>query len=233
MSTFYVVATPIGNLHDMSERALNTLRSVDVVLCEDTRVTRKLLQHFDIQVSTRSYHAHTSEREHERIVRELEAGTSYALVTDAGTPAVSDPGARLVALVADRLGDSVSIVPLPGPSAVIALLSVAGLVGSEYCFLGFLPQKKGRIARFKKLAESSVTTVFYESPHRALKTLEALAAHLAPAQRVVVGRELTKLHEEVRRGSATELLEHYQEHSEKLKGEWVFAVGMPFSDKTR
>lgn len=224
MPTLFIVATPIGNLEDITLRALRVLKEADVILCEDTRVTKKLLQKYDIKTPTLSYHAQSSEGKHEKIFALLEEGKNLALVSDAGTPAISDPGVKLVALARERFGDNIAIVSIPGASAVTAALSISGFPSSSYIFYGFLPHKKGRETLFKKIAASEETSVFYESPHRLLKTLASLTGHLSPERRVGVARELTKLHESFLIGSAQELLDFFSAHVEEVRGECVVLV---------
>lgn len=220
--TLYIVATPIGNLEDITLRALRVLKEVDLIFCEDTRLTRILLAKFGIKTPTESLNARTEKAKAERVVVLLRAGKNLALVTDAGTPGVSDPGAFLVSWVRESLPE-ISIVSVPGPSALTAALSIAGRPAAEFLFLGFLPHKKGREMLFKEIAASKRATVFYESPHRILKTLESLSKH-APERHVTICRELTKIHEEVKSASATELLEFFKTNQEKVKGEFVVII---------
>jgi 16S rRNA (cytidine1402-2'-O)-methyltransferase len=203
---FYLVSTPIGNLDDLSARAVETLRSVDVVLAEDTRKARVLLDRYGIRASVRSYHDFSEERSTPGIVREIKEGKRFALIADAGTPVVSDPGYTLVrALIAE----GVSITAVPGPSAVITALTLSGLPPDRFTFYGYVPRKAGERDRMiEEAAGSPYTSIFYESPHRLVRTLEALA-RLVPEREIVVARELTKLHEEILRGSAGELLAHF------------------------
>jgi 16S rRNA (cytidine1402-2'-O)-methyltransferase len=220
--TLYVVATPIGNLEDITMRALRILREVDYVLCEDTRVTGNLLKHYEIKTTLKRYDAHTSEKVHTDIIADLEAGKKIALVSDAGTPGVSDPGVFLVAKV--READAGRIDTIPGPSAVTAAFSIAGLSGNQFSFLGFVPQKKGRQTFFQELENYDHPVIFFESTHRIMKTLESLNSTLPPTAKVMVARELTKLFEEVVSGSAAEVLEYYTTHPDKVRGEYVVLV---------
>ncbi|HCJ45485.1 MAG: 16S rRNA (cytidine(1402)-2'-O)-methyltransferase [Candidatus Moranbacteria bacterium] len=215
--TLFIVATPIGNLSDITLRAIETLRSVDAVLCEDTRVTSKLLKHYELQKSTLSCHEHTEEKKLLQIVERLKQGENFAFVSDAGTPGLSDPGNRLVAFAV--LAD-IPVIPLPGASALGAIVSVAGIDMREFVFLGFPPHKKGRETFFKKVVSSEYPVVYYESPHRVLKNLELLES-FAPETKVVLGRELTKIFEEVVRGTVGEVKTYFIEHGEKVKGEFV------------
>lgn len=220
MGTLYVVATPIGNLSDLSSRAKETLSSVDAILCEDTRVTSKLLAAFVIQKTLVAYHQHSDTKRMKEIVGMLREGKSLALVTDAGTPAISDPGGMLVEMVVRELPDT-TIVPIPGPSAVIAALSVSGFPCDEFVFLGFPPHKKGRQTFFKRLATLGSTVVFYESTHRIEKTLAEIAASVGD-RRLVVCRELTKLHETTYRGTAADVTAQLK--STSIKGEFVIVL---------
>jgi 16S rRNA (cytidine1402-2'-O)-methyltransferase len=217
--TLSVVATPIGNLEDMTHRAVRTLREADYILCEDTRVTGKLLAHYDILTPRKRYDAHTSEHTHQEILDDLGAGQHIALVSDAGTPGVSDPGVRLVAR-ARQAGARIDAIP--GPSALTAALSIAGLAGNEFTFLGFVPQKKGRQTFFERLPTYNHPVVFFESTHRIMKSLQALVESDVPT--VSVARELTKLHEEFVTGTPTEVLQYFTEHSEHQRGEFVIIV---------
>ena len=191
MPTLYIVATPIGNLEDITLRALRVFKEVDLILCEDTRVTRKLLAHYKISTPARSYNEMPSGMPEEQVLALLQEGKNLALVSDAGTPGISDPGARLVGNVKVQM-PNVKVVPVPGPSALTAALSVSGISGDEFLFLGFLPHKKGRATVIKEILESKRPVVFFESPYRVEKTLEALKS-----KKVVIARELTKIFEEV------------------------------------
>jgi 16S rRNA (cytidine1402-2'-O)-methyltransferase len=215
-----LVATPIGNLEDITLRAIRTLRECDYVLCEDTRVTGKLLHHHEISAKMHRYDAHTSESAHKQILEDLEAGKHIALVSDAGTPGISDPGVLLIKQAREA---EVTIEAIPGPSAVTTAVSLAGVVGNKFAFLGFVPQKKGRETFFKSLASFPCPTVFFESTHRILKTLESLEKTL-PEATLYIGRELTKMHEEMLVGSATELLRTIIDTPVKQKGEFVIIV---------
>lgn len=229
MSTLYVVGTPIGNLEDITLRALRTLKEVDLILCEDTRVTQRLLKHYGIvskQLST--YNEQKSGARIEKIIDWLENGKDIAFVSDAGTPGISDPGAMLVSRVREALGDSVRIETVPGPSALTAAVSIAGVPASEFLFLGFLPHKKGRETLFKEIALAKRAVIFYESPHRIMKTLASLSSHLEAklpsGRRVVIARELTKIHEQVISGTPSELIAYFEKNKEKIRGEFVVAV---------
>lgn len=215
--TLSLVATPIGNMEDITLRALRTLGECDYVLVEDTRVTGKLLHHHNIDATMRRYDAHTSDAVHEQIITDLKAGKHIALVSDAGTPGVSDPG---VLLVQQARAADIRIDAIPGPSAVTAAVSLAGIAGNQFSFLGFVPQKKGRETFFKRLTTFDHPTVFFESTHRIVKTLRSLH-DLYPESKVYIGRELTKLHEEMIVGSPFELVSELEETPVRQKGEFV------------
>ena len=224
MGTLSVVATPIGNLADITLRALETLKNADVIACEDTRVTAKLLARYEIQKPLVIFHAQSGTHATTRILSLLGEGKHVALVTDAGTPGISDPGSMLVRQVRDRLKGDVHIETLPGPAAVTAALSIAGVPTDEFVFLGFLPHKKGRQTLFAEIAESKRTVVFYESPHRIEKALASLSETLPEDRRVMVFRELTKMYESVIEGSAEEVAEHFATHQGEVRGEFVVIV---------
>ena len=219
--TLSIVATPIGNMEDITLRAIRVLREAEYVLCEDTRVTGNLLKHHDIHTKTRRYDAHASESVHAGILRDLEAGKNIALVSDAGTPGVSDPGVMLVARARET---GARIDAIPGASAVTAAFSIAGISGNSFTFLGFVPQKKGRQTFFKSLSEYEIPVIFYEAPHRIMKTLESLKENLSIDRKIVVARELTKMFEEVVTGSAEEVLQYFIDHPDHVRGEFVVLV---------
>lgn len=218
----YVVATPIGNLEDITLRALRVLKEVSLIACEDTRQTQKLLNFFDIETRTVSYHDFNElERSAELIVK-LESGESIALVSDAGTPGISDPGYRLITLA---IRHGVKVVPVPGASALISALVAAGLPTDEFRFCGFLPAKRGqRRTALEQVASAGETLVFYEAPHRLEETLEDVAEILGAERRVAVARELTKLHEEVLRGPVSQVREKLSHREGGVKGEIVLLV---------
>lgn len=222
MSTLYVTATPIGNLEDITLRAIRILKEVDMILCEDTRVTRKILNHYEIKTPTMSYHSHSTLSKVDKILEMLEEGKSLALVSDAGTPTISDPGVQLIRAVKKELPET-KIETIPGPSAVIAGLSISGMPSSEFLFLGFLPHKKGRETLFKEIASSDRTVAFYESPHRILKTLESLKKHTSE-RKIVITRELTKIYEEVVEGTPEEVSNYFAENPDKVRGEFVVLI---------
>ncbi len=224
MSTLYVVGTPIGNLEDITLRALRILKEVDVILCEDTRETKKLLSRYDITKPTISYHTHSKLSKVDHILKLLEEGKNLALVSDAGTPGISDPGSYLVLKIKEAFGDEVTVVPIAGPNAAIAALSASGFSASDFLFLGFLPHKKGRETLFSEIVASERSVVFYESPHRILKTLVRLKELLRESRTVVIGREISKVYESFIRGSASEVLEHFTSHPDQVRGEFVVIV---------
>ncbi len=218
MGTLYIVATPIGNLQDITNRALDVLRSVAVIACEDTRVTKKLLGHFEIGTETVSLHHHSSEKDIARLVGRLVAGENVAYVSDAGTPGISDPGGKFVE---EAYKAGVRVVPIPGASSVVAALSATGFPSDQFQFLGYFPRKKGRQTLLKALPDFELTTVFFEAPYRILKTLEDIA-NVLPSREMVVGREMTKQFEEIMRGSARELFDHFK--AKEPKGEYVIVI---------
>ena len=215
-----VVATPIGNLEDITLRALRIFKEVEYILCEDTRVTGKLLSHYEISAKLVRYDAHASDAVHEKIIADLLDGKHIAMVSDAGTPGVSDPGVLLVSK-AYKVG--VTVETIPGASAVTAAFSIAGLPGNQFTFMGFVPHKKGRQTFFNQVAESDMPVVFYESTHRIMKAFDALSEVLE-AQTLIVARELTKMHEEVVRGTAAEIRQYFIDYPDHQKGEFVVIV---------
>jgi 16S rRNA (cytidine1402-2'-O)-methyltransferase len=214
----YIVATPIGNLDDISLRALQTLRNVDIIYAEDTRKTGILLKHYDIDNTIDSYHQHSKDIKRNTILKHLIEGKSVALVTDAGTPGISDPGNELINELLEKEPD-IRVIPIPGASALTASLSASGFRADKFVFIGFLPKKK-RNKLFKWLIEGKMTFAFYESPKRLQKTLEVLKEHFNGDTRVVVARELTKIHESIYRGTLDEM----DIASTELKGEIVVIV---------
>jgi 16S rRNA (cytidine1402-2'-O)-methyltransferase len=208
LGTLYVVATPIGNLADITQRAIQILKDVELIACEDTRHTRKLLQHFGINTKTTSYHEHNENQRGDELLDLLKQGSDIAIVSDAGTPAISDPGFRLVR---SAIENEITVVPVPGPSALITALVAAGLPTDEFFFAGFLPARaSARQTRLRQLASVPGTLIFYEAPHRLSATLKDAYETLGERE-AVVARELTKLHEEVRRGRLSDLIEHYSQ----------------------
>ena len=215
----FIVPTPIGNLEDITLRAISTLKSVDLILAEDTRTSGKLLKHFEISTPMQSYHMHNEHKILDRIIEKLKSGFEIALISDAGTPAISDPGFLLTrACVAEQI----SVECLPGATAFVPALVNSGLPNDRFIFEGFLPIKKGRQTRLKLLAEEERTIVLYESPHKLNKTLEQICLFFGEDRQISISRELTKLFEETRRGPAKELLDHYSKAA--VKGEIVIVI---------
>lgn len=215
----FVIGTPIGNLEDITLRAISTLKNVDIILAEDTRNSRKLLNAHNIDTKMMSYHDHSSEKEIKKIVSLLLDGKELALISDAGTPIISDPG---YGLIRDCIRNDIGIVPIPGVSSITAAMSVSGLPSDSFTFVGFLPQKKGRLKKIKELKKLDNTIILFESPFRLEKTLNQLLEHLGD-RAVVVGRELTKLYEEVIRGNLSKVIMHFSKS--KVKGEIVIMIG--------
>ncbi|MCK4386508.1 MAG: 16S rRNA (cytidine(1402)-2'-O)-methyltransferase [Candidatus Pacebacteria bacterium] len=229
MNNFYIIGTPIGNLEDISLRALRILKEVDFVLCEDTRVTKRLLAKYKIMTPTLSYHSFSGTFKTQKILDLLAEGKNLALVSDAGTPTISDPGFQLVAQIREKFGDEIKSIPIPGASALITALSASGLPADQFLFLGFLPHKKGKQTLLKEIVNSKRTAVFYESPHRVLKTLKMLKTQLdemnqIQTRKIVVAKELTKVHEQTISGNITELISYFEKNPDKIKGEFVFVV---------
>lgn len=218
-SKLYLVPTPIGNLEDITLRAIRVLKEVDVVLAEDTRTSGKLLKHYDINTPMLSHHMHNEHRMVERIVDRIEAGETFALITDAGTPAISDPGFLLSRACIER---GVEIECLPGATAFVPALVNSGFPNEKFIFEGFLPVKKGRQTRLTLLAEETRTLIFYESPHKLVKTLDQFESYFGEDRFVSVSRELSKIYEETRRGTVKEIKEHYMNHPPK--GEIVIVL---------
>jgi len=213
----YVVATPIGNLSDMTFRAVDTLNNVDMIACEDTRVTKKLLNYYDIGTKVITYHQHTRDDKAQNIIDDIVSGRNIAIVTDAGTPGVSDPGNKLVALAVEY---DIKVEPIPGTSAMSALVSVAGIDMQKFMFMAYPPHKKGRQTFFRRVSESGVPVVYYESVHRVIKNL-TLLQEIAPQIKIILGRELTKMHEEIVRGNVGDVIAYFEENKDKIKGEFV------------
>ena len=216
----YIIATPIGNLGDITLRALETLKKVDLIACEDTRHTKKLLFHYEIEKPLISFHQHSKSIKFDKIILKLQAGENVALVTDAGTPGISDPGNHLVE---EAIASGIVVIPIPGVSALTTLASVSGIDMQKFFFMGFPPHKKGRETFFKKVAEVELPVVFYESPHRLIKNLEMLK-NFAPGKKIILGRELTKMFEEIIRDDVKEVLEYFQKNENKIKGEITIIV---------
>ena len=227
MPNLYIVGTPIGNLKDISIRALEVFKGVDLILCEDTRVTQKLLNHFEIKTKTLSYHQYSKLKKIEYILNLLGQGKNLALVSDAGTPGISDPGNELIEEVVKLLGDQVKIIPIPGPSALISSASISGFQMNKFLFLGFPPQKRKRKKFFQEVVNSKYPVVLYESPYRILKTLNEISA-INNKLSVVVCRELTKKFETTYRGTIEQVIERIKDPQpgEKIKGEFVIIINL-------
>jgi len=229
----FIVATPIGNLEDITLRALRVLKETDLILCEDTRVTKKLLDRYEIRKPLLSYHHHSRLSRVEKILEYLENGKNLALVSDAGTPGIQDPGNQLISRILEtqnsklktqKFGkDLFEIIPIPGPSAVTCLASVAGINLDKFLFLGFPPHKKGRETYFREISQSKHPVIYFESPHRFLKNLELLEK-LKPDAKLIVGRELTKMFEEIVRGEIDDIRDYWEKRGEKIRGEFVIIV---------
>ena len=218
----YLVATPIGNLEDITLRALRVLRSADLIACEDTRHSRRLLDHYGIAVATISYHEHNERERAAELVARLEQGARIALISDAGMPAISDPGYRVVRLALER---GVRVIPIPGASAVTTALAVSGLPTDDFRFRGFLPPRSGaRRTMLEALRDSETTEIFYEAPHRLAESLADIEAALGPERPLVIARELTKVHEEFLRGGAAEVRASLAQRGE-ARGEFVLLIG--------
>jgi 16S rRNA (cytidine1402-2'-O)-methyltransferase len=215
----YLVPTPIGNLEDMTFRAIRILKEADLVLAEDTRTSAPLLKHFDIQKKVYAHHQHNEHQSSGEIVRFLKEGKNIALISDAGTPAISDPGFYLVR---EALKNDIDVECLPGATAFVPALVNSGFPTDRFCFEGFLPLKKGRQTRYKQLAEEERTIILYESPHRFLKTLDEMATYFGSERQISVSRELTKMFEETVRGTINEVKQYFETHP--VKGEFVMCV---------
>jgi len=222
MGELYIVATPIGNLGDITLRALEVLKSVDFILSEDTRVSQKLLNHYGIKKTLIAYHQHSLEVVEQKLIKLLAEDKKLALVTDAGTPGVSDPGGRLIEVVL-KANPETKIIPIPGASALTTLISVAGVKLDHFLFLGFLPHKKGRQTLLKEIAKSDQPIIVYESKHRLLKLLDELNA-LIPKTELIIGRELTKMHETIYRGTADTISKILKAQPLAQKGEFVLII---------
>jgi 16S rRNA (cytidine1402-2'-O)-methyltransferase len=219
MSKLYIVPTPIGNLEDMTFRAIKVLQEVDLILAEDTRTSGKLLKHFEITTPMQSHHMHNEHKMVDRIVERLKSGENIALISDAGTPAISDPGFLLTRACVEN---QIEVDCLPGATAFVPALVNSGFPNDKFVFEGFLPIKKGRQTRLQLLAEETRTMIFYESPHKLIKTLTQFAAYFGEDRKVSVSRELTKLYEETIRGTLKDLLSHFE--TKTPRGEFVIVV---------
>lgn len=220
MSKLYLVPTPIGNLEDITLRAIRVLKEVDLILAEDTRTSGKLLKHFEIATPMQSHHMHNEHKTVQAILNKLQRGDTIALISDAGTPAISDPGFLLTRAC---VAEDIAVECLPGATAFVPALVNSGLPNDKFIFEGFLPVKKGRQTRLKLLAEENRTMIFYESPHKLIKTLGSFKEYFGADRLVSVSRELSKLHEETIRGTAEEVLQHFE--NKPPKGEIVIVVG--------
>ena len=219
----YIIATPIGNLQDITLRAIETLKGVDLILCEDTRVTKRLLERFGVDKPALSYHQHSAMTKTGQIVNLLEEGRNLALVSDAGTPGISDPGNKLIEELTDRFGDKIRIIPVPGPSALAAALSVCGFPSDKFVFLGFPPAKNKRKKFFENMATQPYPAVIYESTHRIIKTMKEIGKAAGDAsRRIVVCRELTKQFETIYRGTVDEVIVQLEQGV--TKGEFVVVL---------
>jgi 16S rRNA (cytidine1402-2'-O)-methyltransferase len=228
MAKLYIVATPIGNLKDISVRALHILEEVDFILCEDTRVTRKLLNYYNIKTPVESYHQHSNLKKINYIIDLLKRGKNLALVSDSGTPGISDPGCKLVSVLVNELGDKIEIISIPGPSAITAIASISGFPMDKFVFLGFPPHKKGRQRFFKNITDFNIPVIFYESPYRLLKSLGDLRGTYTEQggtdaePKIVVGKELTKKFEKIYRGTISKVIDEIEKDS--VKGEYVVVI---------
>lgn len=219
MGKLFIVPTPIGNMEDMTLRAINVLKECDLVLAEDTRTSSFLLKHFGIETRMQSHHKFNEHQSLQQIVRRLQGGENIALISDAGTPAISDPG---FLLVRECIRENIDVECLPGPTAFVPALVVSGIPCDRFCFEGFLPQKKGRLTRLKVLSEETRTMVFYESPYRIVKTLTQFAEYFGAERYASVSREISKMHEETVRGTLSELIHHFTDN--EPRGEFVIVV---------
>ena len=225
MAKLIVVPTPIGNLGDMTLRAIEVLKSVDIILAEDTRTTGKLLKHFEIETRMQAYHMHNEHKIADRIVQQIDEGNEIALVSDAGTPAVSDPG---FLLVRSCIKQGIKVECLPGPTAFVPALVISGLPVDRFVFEGFLPHKKGRQKRLQSLSEETRTIIFYESPYRLKKSLTQMSEHFGQDRQAVVVREISKIYESANRGTLQQLIEQFDAGELLAKGEIVIVVsGIP------
>lgn len=218
-----IVATPIGNQEDITLRALRTLREADLLVCEDTRVTKKILKHHNIDIKTESFHTHSDDRKLHSLVEKLRSGLHIAYVSDAGTPGISDPGPFFVRYVQEHVPEA-TIEVIPGPDAVSSALSCAGIVFKEYLFLGFVPQKKGRKTFLEFVANSEVVIVCFESSHRIKKLLVELSEVLDEEREIAVVKEITKMHERVLRGRTKDILFEFERDESLTKGEFVVII---------
>ena len=215
----YIVPTPIGNLDDITLRAINTLKSSDLILSEDTRHAKKLLSHYKISTKVKSYHLNNEHKKVNEYVKLMLNGKTISLITDAGTPCISDPG---FLLVREAIRNEIKITCLPGPTALIPAIVLSGLSSDAFIFEGFLPRKKGRKSKLKQISQNVMTTIIYESPYRIIKTLSDLSDFLGGDREISVSREISKIYEETFRGSVNDALEHFSD--KKIKGEFVICI---------
>jgi 16S rRNA (cytidine1402-2'-O)-methyltransferase len=223
----FVVATPIGNLEDITYRAVRVLNEADFILCEDTRKTKILLEKYQIKKPMTAYHQQSNPRQIEKIVDKINKSQSVALVTEAGTPGISDPGNELIARLREALREKIEIIPIPGPSALVTLSSVAGINMNKFLFLGFPPNKKGRKKFFYELIDVNLPVIYYDSPYRVIKNLKLLqeiSQEKEIPKRMVLGRELTKIHEQIKRGAVEDIIQYFENHPDKLRGEFVLII---------
>lgn len=226
MSTFYIVGTPIGNLEDMTFRAVRILKEVDLILCEDVSDAQRLLKHYDIDTKCTNYFSNSKLNKIDKILDMLRDGENIALISDAGMPTISDPGSLLVKKIYEEKenGLDVDLTVVPGATALTSSYPLSGFTGNEFIFFGFLPNKKGRETIFKEISTSDRVSIFYESVHRIEKCLDSLEKFLDEDRVVVVAREITKIHEEVLRGSASYIKSYFKENKDKVRGEFVVLV---------
>ena len=220
MSKLYLIPTPIGNLEDITLRAIRILKEVDLVLAEDTRTSMFLMKHFEISTPLQSHHLHNEHSKVEEVVNQIKSGVTIALITDAGTPGISDPG---FLLVRECIKNAIEVETLPGATAFVPALVNSGLPSERFCFEGFLPHKKGRQTKLESLVEEERTMIFYESPHRLIKTLTSFCEYFGKERKASISRELTKMFEENKRGTLEELIAYFS--SKSIKGEIVIVVG--------
>jgi 16S rRNA (cytidine1402-2'-O)-methyltransferase len=225
-STFYIVGTPIGNLEDMTFRGVRILKEVDLILCEDVSNAQKILKHFKVETKCTNYFANSRLNKIDEIIKMLKEGKNIALISDAGMPTISDPGSLLVQKIYEAKEEdlAIEIKVIPGPTAITSAFALSGLTGNEFTFLGFLPHKKGRETLFKEIADNDRVSIFYESVHRFSKCLESLEKLLDEKRFVIVARELTKIHEEIVRGSIKEVKDYFEQNKDKVRGEFVILV---------
>lgn len=220
MSKLYLIPTPIGNLEDITLRALRILKEVDLVLAEDTRTSKPLMKHYEISTPLQSHHLFNEHAKVEEVVNQIKSGITIALITDAGTPGISDPG---FLLVRECIKNAIEVETLPGATAFVPALVNSGLPSERFCFEGFLPHKKGRQTKLESLVEEERTMIFYESPHRLIKTLTSFSEYFGKERKASISRELTKMFEENKRGTLEELIAYFS--SKSIKGEIVIVVG--------